>query len=65
PTPLIPPFLFPGVWEGPDFAEGRIRNSGICSMHSESLSEKTELKLAETWTDAPEVDWPLLTLQEM
>lgn len=52
------------MWEEAGFAAGRIRNSGICSILSESLSGKTELKLAETWTNASEVDRPLLTLQE-
>lgn len=33
-------------------------------MRSESLSGKTELKLAETQTNASEVGWLLLTPQE-
>lgn len=33
-------------------------------MLSESLSGKIELKLAETWANASEVGWLLLTLQE-
>lgn len=57
-------FLFPRVWEEAGFAAGRIRNSRIFSMLSESLSGKIELKLAEAWANASEVGWLLLTLQE-
>ena len=63
-TFCFPPFLFLAVWEEAGFAAERIRNSGICSMLSESLSGKTELKLAEPWTNASEVDRPLPTLQK-